>query len=389
MSEIKYGTIDRYFSDKNEKRVGRLNFFLRVLFVIIMVGLLVLAINMWLFNIIGLGALYISPITVLIGSALLMFSLPVLARKRSHDFNNDGKIFSYIILGSLIVNFLLNIYTLYIVYSGSLLALLEPNTIIQTISYISRWLGITSLVIFIFLLFRPRNIGSNNYGDDSEVYGEKSIEDLTRKQFNWKDRYFSVENEKRIWRLSFLRRTTLIFIPWILALIILSPIRNGLGDGFGAIGLIIFASPFVLLGFYPILSSLWPLIKKRSHDFNKDGIVLRYIILSFVMIILMFIFLLLLDYVSFRLFGSFRFSNAIYHLKRDFLDFIFVSDWIQSPILTPLKLFLIYIVYLPSLLLSFLILCLRVWNSWINNYGYPEDTSEQLHVSEISKDSTP
>ena len=136
MSEIKYGTIDRYFSDKNEKRIGRLSFFLRVLFVVVMVGLLSVAINMWLFNVVELGALYIVPITLLIGSFIPMFSLPVLARKRSHDFNNDGKVFSYIILGSLILNFLMNIYSLYIVYTNSFIELFNPNIIVRSISHI-------------------------------------------------------------------------------------------------------------------------------------------------------------------------------------------------------------------------------------------------------------
>ena len=114
---VTFGTVDRYFSDKNEKRIGRIAFLLRFLFITIMVALLLMAINMWLFNIVQLNAFYVIPIVIMFGSIILILSVPILAKKRSHDFNSDGKIVWYILIGTLGLNFLVNSYTLYMLYT--------------------------------------------------------------------------------------------------------------------------------------------------------------------------------------------------------------------------------------------------------------------------------
>ena len=160
---IKFWTKDRYFSDKNEKRIGRVSFFLRMLFIFIMTALLVMAINMWLINLVRLNIFLVWPIILILSSIILLFSCPILAKKRSHDFDSNGKIVAYIMLWSLGLNLILNIITSYKVYTGSFASLMEPNILIQIMSYASMWLGIASLIAILILLFRPGTVGTNNY----------------------------------------------------------------------------------------------------------------------------------------------------------------------------------------------------------------------------------
>jgi uncharacterized membrane protein YhaH (DUF805 family) len=160
---VKFGTKDRYFSDKNEKRIRRVGFLLRMIAIFIMTALLSLAINMLLVNFIGLRLVFVWPVIMIALSVLLMFSYPALVKKRSHDFNSDGKIASYIVLGSLASNFVLNCYTLYTFYTGSFANLIQPNMFMQILNYVLMWASIASLIVFIILIFRPGTVGANNY----------------------------------------------------------------------------------------------------------------------------------------------------------------------------------------------------------------------------------
>lgn len=160
---IKFWTKDRYFSDKNEKRIGRISFFLRMLFIFIMTGLLGMAINMWLMNLLGLRGLLSWPIVIIALTIIFIFSCPILAKKRSHDFNSDGKIASYIILWTLMVNLISNIITFYKFYTGSFGDILNPSISITILSYLSIWFGIASLITILILLFRPGTQGTNTY----------------------------------------------------------------------------------------------------------------------------------------------------------------------------------------------------------------------------------
>jgi uncharacterized membrane protein YhaH (DUF805 family) len=160
---IKFWTRDRYFSDKNEKRIGRMGFFLRMLSIFIMVALLGMAINMTLMNLIGLNAIFAWQIVMIWLSVILLFSVPVLVKKRSHDFDNNGKITSYIALGCLGFNLIMNITTLYAVYMSDFSLLMWQGMLMQILSYISKWCGIAFLIVFLILLFRPSTVGANNY----------------------------------------------------------------------------------------------------------------------------------------------------------------------------------------------------------------------------------
>lgn len=160
---IKFWTKDRYFSDINEKRIGRVSFFLRMLSIFVMVALLWIAISMGLINLIGLGAMFAWPTVLIWLSVILLFSVPTLVRKRSHDFDSNGKIASYIILWSLGLNLILNINTLFVLYTGSFASIMTPNILIQILSYTSMWLAIASIIVFIILIFRPATVGTNSY----------------------------------------------------------------------------------------------------------------------------------------------------------------------------------------------------------------------------------
>ena len=160
---IKFGTKDRYFSDKNETRIGRVSFFLRMLSIFVMVALLGIAISMGLINLIGLGAMFAWPVVVMALTVILLFSVPVLVKKRSHDFDSNGMMASYIILWSLGLNLILNINTLYVLYTGSFASIMTPNILIQILSYASMWLAIASIIVFIILILRPATVGVNSY----------------------------------------------------------------------------------------------------------------------------------------------------------------------------------------------------------------------------------
>ncbi len=163
-SPVKFGTMDRFFSDKNEKRIGRVSFFLRMLSLFLAASLLGMAINMWLMNMIGLRMMFVWPtvITFLLWLTLI-FSYPVLVKKRSHDFDNNGKILSYIIFSGLLVNLIVNACIFIPLLFWSIESIMQPSMIISIISYLGKWLSIVSLLIIIFLVFKPGTAGANTY----------------------------------------------------------------------------------------------------------------------------------------------------------------------------------------------------------------------------------
>ncbi len=161
---IKFWAKDRYFSEVNEKRIGRASYLLRNISIIVMCTLLSVVISMILMNIWMFGLL-VMPLVVTLLSIMLMFSLPILVKKRCHDFGNNGKIASYIILASLVLNFIVNTISMIAIYTRNISLMMGNNMLMQIVSYLSLWLAIGSLVVFLFLLFRPGTIWANQYGE--------------------------------------------------------------------------------------------------------------------------------------------------------------------------------------------------------------------------------
>jgi uncharacterized membrane protein YhaH (DUF805 family) len=159
----KFGAIDRYFSIKNEKRIWRLSFFLRAISITIMTALLWMGIWLWMINIFWFGSIGAWPVMIIVLTIILVLSVPILAKKRSHDFNSKGEIASYILYSSLGLNFVLNFYNIYLSYTGDFGSILEPNMFIVVLNYISLWLSLASLIVLLVLLFRPWTSWENNY----------------------------------------------------------------------------------------------------------------------------------------------------------------------------------------------------------------------------------
>ncbi len=167
MEKTSFGTVDRYFSDKNEKRIWRVSFFWRTIAIFILTALLSMAIGLWLMNLDIVTAIVRWPLVLLLLSIVLIFSLPVLIRKRCHDFGYNGKMVSFVILGSLILNFCLNSIDLTIAYTLGFEVLLKralgPTIFDLIAGYIAMWLGIWSLIIWIVLVFYPGQKEENLY----------------------------------------------------------------------------------------------------------------------------------------------------------------------------------------------------------------------------------
>ena len=81
--------------------------------------------------------LLVMPLVVTLLSIMLMFSLPILVKKRCHDFGNNGKIASYIILASIVLNFIVNTISMIAIYTRNISLMMGNNMLMQIMSYLS------------------------------------------------------------------------------------------------------------------------------------------------------------------------------------------------------------------------------------------------------------
>lgn len=186
MEKTSFSILDRYFSDKNEKRIGRVLFLIRTITIVTFIAILWYAIfaeitpyplirdfilsNIWIPDDIRFGRFIIDPLIAWFLFIILIFSLPILIKKRCHDFNNSGKILNILALISLIFS-LYNGVSLPIWFALSwdsnpyLSTGVEVSTIFElAIDYIQIGLFIWVVLIWVFLLFYPGSKEVNMYG---------------------------------------------------------------------------------------------------------------------------------------------------------------------------------------------------------------------------------
>ena len=142
-----FGAVDRYFSAKNEQRIWRLSFFLRTISITIMSWLLWIAVSFLLMNIgfMPLGLMQWPMIMITLMSVIAIVSMPVLVKKRAHEFGNDGNMLSMIVLVSLVLNFVISMYNIIMITKRAFLY--TPSLLEGIVSYLQIWLSLVSIII--------------------------------------------------------------------------------------------------------------------------------------------------------------------------------------------------------------------------------------------------
>ncbi len=195
VSIVSYSLKEKYFQIDPEKRVRRYQYFVRSIVPGILMGLALMVWGAVLIPVFGLALLGMGKILSIVSSVLFLgisYFFYELAKnnsvKRCHDFGNDGNLALRIVHISFIVGvigILIWVWeTLWVLPSMNSLAMLsqmsewitnaqamelmsQSQPIHQKIfGIIQMIVGIVSLILWIFLVFRPGNPGDNVYGKD-------------------------------------------------------------------------------------------------------------------------------------------------------------------------------------------------------------------------------